>query len=88
MKLLPVGLRLAQTDRIGRSPSVSKFTTSSESASDSLVTSTDCQAIRMSERSEMQCQNAYVRAEVPGLLFRDKASQPCYTLMKQLMGKR
>ena len=31
------------------------------------------QAIRMSERSEMQCQNAFVRAEVSGLLSRDKS---------------
>ena len=43
------------------------------------------QAIRM---SEVQCQNAFVRAEVSGLLFRDKASQPCYALMKHLLGKR
>ena len=35
----------------------------------------------MSERSEVQCQNAFVRAELSGLLFRDKASQPCYALM-------
>ena len=38
--------------------------------------------IRMSECSEVQCQNAFVRAELSGLLFRDKASQPCYALMK------
>ena len=34
----------------------------------------DC---RFRMNNEMQCQNAYVRAEVSGLIFRDKASQPC-----------
>ena len=42
VKLLPVGFRLAQTDRIDITLSVSKFTSSSGSASDSVVTSADC----------------------------------------------
>ena len=42
VKLLPVGFRLAQAERIDITLSVSEFTTSSESASDSLVTSADC----------------------------------------------
>ena len=42
VKLLPVRFRLALADRIDITLSVSEFTTSSESASDSLVTSADC----------------------------------------------
>ena len=42
VKMLPVRLRLAQTDRIDTTLSVSKFTSSSESESDSVVTSADC----------------------------------------------
>ena len=40
--MLPVRLRLANTDRIDITLSVSEFTSSSESASDSLVTSAGC----------------------------------------------
>ena len=41
VKSLPVGFRLAQADRRDITLSVSEFTTSSESASNSLVTSAD-----------------------------------------------
>ena len=42
VKLLPDRFWLAQTDRIDITLSVSESTSSSESASDSLVTSADC----------------------------------------------
>ena len=42
VKLLPVEFRLAQADKRDITLSVSEFTTSSKSASDSLVTSADC----------------------------------------------
>ena len=42
VKLLPDRFRLAQTDRIDVTLSVSESTSSSESASDSLVTNADC----------------------------------------------
>ena len=42
VKLLPVRLRLAQTDKIDITLSVSKITSSSENTSDSVVTSADC----------------------------------------------
>ena len=42
VKLLPVRLRLAQADKRDITLSVSEFTTSSKSASDSLVTSAEC----------------------------------------------
>ena len=42
VKMLPVRFRLTQADRRDITLSISEFTTSSESASDSLVTSADC----------------------------------------------